>query len=228
MLKIYGVPVSVHTRKVIVAAIEKKLQFQNEPVIPFNPPPGWAELSPTGKIPVLTDGAVTLADSTVILNYLDRAYPSHPLYPTDTKDYLQALWLEEYADGTVFREVIHPLFFQKIIRPNILKQDTNTDEMDNVLLHAMPKIFGYLDGVATDGYLVGSAFGVADIAVMSNLINYHYLGFSIDAKRYPKLAAYFSTQLRQPSIASAVNAAKPFASGMGLDQSFAASLEAAA
>ena len=44
MLKIYGVPISVHTRKVIIAAIEKKLQFENEPVIPFNPPAGWDKL----------------------------------------------------------------------------------------------------------------------------------------------------------------------------------------
>src|SRR5204862_8230972 len=51
MLKIYGIPFSVHTRKVIVAATFKKLSFENEPVIPFTPPPGWNDISPTGKIP---------------------------------------------------------------------------------------------------------------------------------------------------------------------------------
>ena len=63
MLKIYGVPISVHTRKVIVAAIEKKLAFESDPVIPFNPPAGWDKRSPTGKIPVMSDGDFELADS---------------------------------------------------------------------------------------------------------------------------------------------------------------------
>ncbi len=49
MLKIYGVPISVHTRKVIVAAIEKDLAFENDPVIPFDAPAGWAELSPPAR-----------------------------------------------------------------------------------------------------------------------------------------------------------------------------------
>lgn len=52
MLRIYGVPFSVHTRKVIITAIEKKLPYENEAVIPFNPPPGWSD-SPMWGTPVL-------------------------------------------------------------------------------------------------------------------------------------------------------------------------------
>ena len=62
MLKIYGVPISVHTRKVILAAKEKGIAYENEAVIPFTPPPGWDELSPTGKIPVATDGDLHVPD----------------------------------------------------------------------------------------------------------------------------------------------------------------------
>src|SRR5262245_39151688 len=122
MLKIYGVPVSVHTRKVIVAAIEKDLPFENEPVIPFNPPAGWAELSPTGKIPVARDGDLVLRDSSVICAYLERAHPHAPLYPAAAADYARALWYEEYADSTLFPAVVHGLFFQKVIRPGMLNE----------------------------------------------------------------------------------------------------------
>ena len=54
MLRIYGVPISVHTRKVIVAAIAKGLAHEVVPVVPVipdNPPPNWRELSPTGTPP---------------------------------------------------------------------------------------------------------------------------------------------------------------------------------
>ena len=94
MLKIYGVPISVHTRKVIVAAIAKGLPHEVVPVVPVipdNPPPNWRELSPTGLIPALTDGDFTVADSAAICAYLERTHPEKPLYPGEAREYAQAL-----------------------------------------------------------------------------------------------------------------------------------------
>jgi glutathione S-transferase len=227
MLKIYGVPISVHTRKAIVAAIEKKIPYENEPVIPFQPPPGWDELSPTGKIPVCRDGDLVLRDSSVICAYLERTHPAPALYPSDNRDYVQALWFEEYADGTIFQEVVHGLFFQKIIRPNILKQQTDQIAVDAILDGALPKVFGYLDASMGGQFLAGGAFSIADIALISNLINLHYLGYSVDRRRFPNLASYFDEQLKRPSIATALAAERPVATGMGLDGRFIANRLAA-
>ncbi len=94
MLKIYGVPISVHTRKVIVVALAKGLAHEVIPVVPVipdNPPANWRELSPTGKIPALTDGDFTLADSAAICAYLDRIQPAQPVYPSAPRDYAMAL-----------------------------------------------------------------------------------------------------------------------------------------
>jgi glutathione S-transferase len=217
MLKIHGVPISVHTRKVIVAAIEKNLAYEIDPVIPFNPPAGWDELSPTGKIPVAADGDFVMRDSSVICAYLERTHPARPIYPVEARAFAQALWLEEYADGTVFREVVHGLFFHKVIRPNLLKQPTDTKAVSAILEGAVPKVFGYLERVIDGDVLVGGRFGIADIAVLSNLINMHYLGYRIDADRYPKLARYFAGGLLQPSIETALRAERAAAEGMGLD-----------
>ena len=220
MLKIYGVPISVHTRKVIVAAIEKKLPYAVEPVIPFNPPQGWDELSPTGKIPVVDVDALTLRDSSVVCAYLERTNPDRPLYPAEAKAFAQALWLEEYADGTVFRDVVHGLFFNKIIRPNILKQPGDAAAIDAILRDTVPKVFGYLERSIDGTHLVGGRFGIADIAMLSNLINFHYLGYRIDRQRHPKLTAYFAGGLRHPSIETALRAEHAAAEGMGLDLTF--------
>jgi len=217
MLKIFGVPISVHTRKVIVAAIEKKLPFENDPVIPFNPPAGWDRLSPTGKIPVIADGGFELADSSVICAYLEQAHPEPALFPKDAKERARALWLEEYCDGTLFRDVVQGLFSQKVIRPKILKRETDHAAIDAILTQALPKVFGYLESVASDGYLVSGRFGIADIALTSNLVNYHYLGYRIDAVRYPRLDRHFKRLCRYPSIASALRAEQPVAKNMGLD-----------
>ncbi len=216
MLRIYGVPISVHTRKVIVAALEKALPFENEPVIPFNPPPKWAELSPTGKIPVAQDGERVLRDSSAICAYLERVHPQPALYPADAADYAEALWYEEYADGTVFREVIHGLFFQQVIRPNILKEKTDRAAIDTIVQQALPKVFGCLEGSLGE-FAAGGAFGIADIALASNLINFRYLGYDIDRRSYPRLAGYFERQLRRPSVRQALRTEQPVATSMGLD-----------
>ena len=226
MLKIYGVPISVHTRKVIIAAIEKKLTFENDPVIPFNPPAGWDKLSPTGKIPVVTIDDFELADSSVISAYLEQTHPEPALYPRDAKDRARALWLEEYCDSTVFRDVVHGLFFQNVIRPKILQQPTDRAAINAILTQALPKVFGYLESQMSDGFLVGNRFYIADIALACNLVNYHYLGYRIDAARYPKLERGFKRLCQHPSIATALRTEQPVAKNMGLDIGIVDSLAA--
>ena len=52
MLKIYGVPISVHTRKVIVVALAKELAHEVVPVVPVipdNPPAELASAQPDGQ-----------------------------------------------------------------------------------------------------------------------------------------------------------------------------------
>lgn len=222
MLTIHGVPISVHTRKVILAAIEKGIPYRNEPVIPFQPPEGWDRLSPTGKIPVVTlaDDA-TLCDSSVICAYLDKTHPTPPLYPSAAKPYADALWLEEYADGTLFREVVHGLFFQKVIRPKLFNQPTDDAAINAILKGALPKCLGYLEQSVTGDFLVDGRFGIADIALMSNLINLHYVGYAIDGRKWPRLQRYFEALLKLPSIRAALTDEMKVAAGMGLDLGFA-------
>jgi glutathione S-transferase len=227
MLTIHGVPISVHTRKVIVTAIEKNLKYRNEPVIPFTPPAGWNELSPTRKIPVITDGDFLLRDSLAICAYLERTHPSPALYPADARAYAEALWFEEYAGGTLFREVIHGLFVQKIIRPKILKQETDPTVIETILTTALPQVFGYLESSIAGDFIAGRQFTIADLAIVSNLINLHYLGYALD-DRYPKLRGYFAGHIKRPSIRTALLAEKSVADSMGLDGSFLRTIEAVA
>jgi glutathione S-transferase len=222
MITIYGVPVSVHTRKAIVTSIVKGIDYRLDPVIPFDPPANWSALSPTGLIPVLDDDGYVLADSTAICQYLERKHPSPPILPGDAEDCGRALWFDGYAGGTLFRHVVHGLFFQKVIRPGILKEATDASAVDTILSTAQPKIFRYLDSQAGGKFLVGDALSLADIGVVSNLINYQYLGLPIDAGLYPRLAEYVGRVLRLDVFRRALAAERPFVERMGLDPSFLA------
>jgi|CXWL01.1.fsa_nt_gi glutathione S-transferase len=222
MIKIYGTPVSVHTRKVIVAAIAKGLEHEVIPVVPVipgNPPPNWRELSPTGLIPALSDDDFTVSDSTAIAAYLDRLHPEQPLYPKEARAHARALSLEQYA-GTVFSSVVRPLFHEVFVHPKLRNIPTDQSKIDAVLRTAMPETFGYLDGEAGGKFLAGEALSMADIAVVSNLITFQYIGFELDRKRFPRLAALFDRMVRQPALRETLRREEAAVDAMGLRRDF--------
>lgn len=224
MLKIYGVPISVHTRKVIVAAIAKGLPHEIVPVVPVipdNPPPNWHALSPTGLIPAVTDGDFTIADSSAICAYLERSHPAPPLYPESTRDYARTLSLEQYA-GTVFSKVVRPLFHEVFVHPKLRNIPTDQSSIDAVLTNAVPEMFGYLERMAGEEFLAGRTMTVADIAVASNLVTYQYMGFDLYRTRFPRLAALFDRVLRQPAMREALKREQAVVDSMGLRRDFLA------
>ena len=223
MLKIYGVPISVHTRKVIVAARIKGMPFELVPVVPVipgNPPPHWRQLSPTGKIPVLQDGDFTLPDSAAICAYLERQQPQPSLYPSDARAHAHALWLEQYGGGTVFHDVVHPLFHETFVHPKVKNIATDHARVNAVLDTTVPEVFGYLESLSGNDYLAGPSLSVADIAVASNLVTMQYIGFALERARYPKLAALFDRVIRHPAFVDALHAEQPVVQQMALKSEF--------
>jgi glutathione S-transferase len=220
MLTIYGVPISVHTRKVIVAAILKGLPHEIIPVVPVipgNPPANWRELSPTRRIPAITDGDFTVADSTAICMYLDRAHPEPPIYPNSSRELAQALSIELYATEQLFRNVVGTLFHEVFVYPRIQNRPTDQDTVDRVFKEVIPEVFGYLDGLAGEGFLVSKTITAGDLAVVSNLITFRYCGFDLDRKQFGRLATYFDRMVRAPSIREALRNEKSIVESMRLD-----------
>lgn len=219
MLTIYGVPISVHVRKALVTANLKGIEHKVDPVIPFNPPPNWNALSPTGLIPAMQDGDITLAESTAICFYLERMKEAPAILPADTNACSRVLFFDGYA-GNVFRSVIHGLFFQKIITPAILKGTTDQSVIDKILATTQPKVFEYLESQIGGDFLVGDSLTLADIGIVSNLINYQYLGFPIDKAKYPQLAKYTRGIVALEPFQRALSNEKLFAEQMGLERGF--------
>jgi glutathione S-transferase len=219
MFTIYGVPLSIHVRKVIVTALEKRLEHRVEAVFPFDPPPGWRELSPTGKIPVLKHGDLTLADSSVIVAYLEKRFPERPLTPSEPAQYARALWFEEYVDSQIAPDVI-ALFKQKVLGPMVHKIEIDEAVVQRLLHEDLPPKLDYLEAALHGDYLVDGRVSVADITLASDLTVFHYLGCRLDARRYPKLLAHFQRMLNRDSFRAALAAEQPFAEKMGLDRQF--------
>jgi len=213
MPTIHGAGLSPFVRKVRVVMTEKGLPYELNPVTPFAPPPNWKTLSPLGKIPAYQDGDFTVADSSVICAYLERKHPSPPIYPKNDEDWARALFLEEYAD-TKLVEVNAPFFFQRIIRGKLMKQTPDEDAVKKAE-EAQPAVFDWLESKAPDGDgIVGGRFSIADIAVASPFVNLQHAGGGIDAKRWPKLAAYVARVHARPSFKALIEEERKLLAGL--------------
>jgi len=219
MITIYGVPLSVHARKPIVTAIAKNIAYRVEPVVPFDPPPNWTSLSPTGLIPAMRDGDFSIGESSAICAYLERKQPKPSILPEEIRDYSRVMFWDGYA-GWMFRSLVQGLFFQRAINPIIFKGKTDEAVVENLLSRQRPKVFGYLESQMNGKFLVGSSLSLADIGVASNLINYHYLGYRIDRADYPKLAQYTEGILGLDPFRKAFEAEVPVVDQFGLDRKF--------
>ena len=215
MLKIHGVPFSAHTRKVILAALEKGIPHEIVPVIPLTPPPGWTDLSPLGLIPAIQDGDFTLADSSVICQYLDRAYPGPTLYPGDARQYARVLWIEEFVDGGLAPHVLRGLLMQRVFAPKFLGKAPDEALIHTSLTQMIPPRLAWLEKALTGDWFVANAFSMADIAVASILMNFQFAGEVLDAASYPRLAGFLRRALARPSFRQALQAEVPAAKSVG-------------
>ncbi|UTH75594.1 glutathione S-transferase family protein [Chromobacterium sp. IIBBL 290-4] len=80
MIKLHGVPFSPYCIKVKIALLEKGVNFQEVLALPSQED-GLLEKSPMGKIPFVEINGRPLAESTVILEWLEDAYPTASLLP---------------------------------------------------------------------------------------------------------------------------------------------------
>ncbi|MHA7772744.1 glutathione S-transferase family protein [Roseibium sp. M-1] len=218
-MKLYGVPLSVHTRKVQLVLRAKEIDHDLQVVIPIVPdtlPENWGQLSPSGLIPVLEGGDFTLPDSGAIIQYLDSKHPDTPVIPADSQMRGRTLWLEAYL-GAFFRDVMHPLFHQRVVA-QMRGATPDNGIIDHVLSSVAPRFFDYLEGEASGEYLVGDTMTVADISVGSNLVLFHYLGETLSAERYPALSIYFGRLLKTRAFVEQLEAEVPFTGQMGFSQ----------
>lgn len=196
---LYGSPISPFVCKAAVLLEEKKVDFEWLPTRPHDKDPTFRALSPFGKIPAYKDDKIGLSDSSVICFYLEKTFPTPPLYPTDTIQLTMALWWEEYFDEGLIVPMRN-LFFQKWMYPVLLGKPTDEAVVVKAL-EEMPLLFDFVESkLSPDQWMVGDSFTIADISLASAFVNLRLAGYSLDASRHPKLIAYIKRIHARPSF----------------------------
>ncbi|MDB5476818.1 MAG: Glutathione S-transferase [Phenylobacterium sp.] len=100
-LTLYEHPLSPYAQKVKIALREKGLVFAA--TLPQGMGAGGAagafvEANPRAEVPALVDGEVRVFDSTIILEYLEDAYPAEAMRPHAPEERARVRMLEEVMD----------------------------------------------------------------------------------------------------------------------------------
>ena len=199
-VRIIGSYSSPYVRKVLVCLDLKHVGYEIDPIIPFMGDERFSRLSPLRRIPVLIDDAVTLADSSVICQYLEDRYPEPLLYPRDVAQRARARWLEEFADTRMGEVFIWRLFNEVAIKPFVWGEKTDQQVVAKTLADDIPHILDYLESeLPADGFACG-ALSIADIAIGCFFRNAAFARFTVDAARWPVTAAFVTRVLRLESF----------------------------
>lgn len=199
-LTVYGAPLSPFVRKVRLFLAEKALDYQLDIILPFGQPDWYRELSPLGRIPALKDGDFSLADSSVICQYLEERHPQPALLGRDAQERARIRWLEKYADYELAPLCTFAVFRNRALKPS-MGQSCDESAVQTALQEKLPPHFDYLEKtLGSAAYFVGEQLSLADLAIACQLINMAHGGEQLDAQRWPNLAAHQQRILARASV----------------------------
>lgn len=225
MIRIIGNHVSPYARKVFLALDHKSVDYEIDPIVPFFGDDEFTRLNPLRRIPVLIDGDLVIPNSTVICEYLDDRHPEKPLYPADPAQRARARWLEEFADSRLGDVMIWKLFFQRNVKPRVWKQETDEEQVAAVVTRDLPEIMDWLEPQAPIAGFVFDDLSMIDLTFASFFRNAALAGWTSDATRWPRVAAWIDHVWATPLFARSVMLEQIMLTTRGADQR--AALEAA-
>ena len=203
-LTLYAHPFSSYSQKVLIALYENGTGFTFRML---NDAKGFAELEerwPHKKFPVLVDGEATLIESSVIIEYLAQHCPGPAqLIPADAQTALHVRFMDRFFDNYVMTPM------QKVVGDS-LRAPASRDPTGVANAKAQLDIsYKWLDSrMQGRPWAAGESFSLADCAAAPALF-YADWAHGID-RQFANLRAYRARLLARPSIARAVDEARPY------------------
>jgi glutathione S-transferase len=235
MLYLYHGTTSVCAIKVRLTLAEKSLPCQGE-VLALQKGdqyrPEYLKLNPNALVPTLVHDGKVVIESTIIMEYLEEAFPQPALMPRDPYERSQVrLWLRRVDDlhvhtGTItaavaFRRYLmrqlpdaRDAYVARALDPakrarlaRLMADGLAAPEAADATRRHDAFIAQMETALAQSSHLGGSAFSLADIAAIPYVNRCDVLGLTrLWADRRPRVVDWLARMRRRPSFASAVTA----------------------
>jgi glutathione S-transferase len=233
MLTLYHNDMSVCAAKVRVALAEKNVAWEGAHLdlrAGDAQAPAYLKLNPNAVVPTLLVDGIPLIESTLICEYLDDAYPTPALKSaTAIGRHRMRLWTKQLDDG--LHAAVGTLSFCIAFRhqwmartldererwiasiPQPERRERSRANMEHGLhspyfkpaLERWLKLLAEVEGtLATQPWMAGETFTLADIGYAPYLARLTHLGFGPVFERYPRVAQWAQRVAARPSVRSGV------------------------
>ncbi len=192
MLKLYHEPISFNSRRVWIALLEKKLEFELVE-LKLNGDqfqPDFVALNPFHHIPVLVDDGFRVIESLAILDYLEAKYPTPAMLPTEAQK-LAIVRMVEMVTINELAPATNPLFMQ------ILGVECDESKLETARQRLATGL-SFLENLLGNLYYYGGEqISLADIVAGSVVSVLHY--FNVSLYDYPLLRAWHERLKQRPA-----------------------------
>lgn len=204
-LTLYLHPLASFCHKVLIALYENEVPF-DAVTVDLGDPDSAADLLarwPVGKIPLLCDGERSVAETSIIIEYLHRHYPGPvPLLPDDADAKLDVRLWDRFFDLYVGQPM------QKIVTDRI-RPEGGADPIGVAdARRTLDTAYAMIDGRLKQRQWACDAFSMADCAAAPALF-FASIVHPFAAKQ-ENLAGYFERLLARPSIQRVLAEARPY------------------
>ncbi|NIJ09100.1 glutathione S-transferase [Sphingomonas vulcanisoli] len=204
MLRLYAHPFSSYCWKVLIAVWENDIPFEYAHLEQGEHGAELAALSPLGKMPLLVDGTEVVPETTIIIEYLQLNYPGPvKLIPDDRQAALEVRKLDRLADNYLANVLQIPVW-------DAMRPEAERDFVGVAKARAdLVKAYDWWESqIAHQPEWAWAQFSLADCAAAPALFYADWV--QPFAETHPALYAYRQRLLARPSIARAVEEARPY------------------
>jgi len=201
-------PLSSYCWKVLVALYENATPFTPHVVNLGDPKEkaAFAALWPTTKIPLLQDTtrARVVPETSIAIEYLDRHFPGRrSLLPTDAEARLEARLWDRLFDSYVMTPM------QDIVADRLRPEGARDAIRVSTATQTLRMAYDMIETrMAQRQWAAGDAFSIADCAAAPALF-YAIIVVPL-APSHVNVAAYFERLIARPSVARAIDEARPY------------------
>ncbi len=200
-------PLSSCCQKVLIAArvlgatLEERFLNLGDPAVRA----AFAGISPMGRMPLLEDGDRRVAETSIIIEYLQQHHAAKDarLIPEDADAALDVRFWDRFSDFYVMTPM--QALTAERLKPAGQGSEAAADDARQMLLKSYAVLDRQLQG---GGWLAGAEFSMADCAVAPAL--FYALAYVPLPEKATQLQAYFERLMAHPAVAAVVDGARPW------------------
>jgi glutathione S-transferase len=192
--------------------------------------PAYLKLNPNAVVPTLIHDGEPIIESSLILYYIDDAFPEPALMPKQPRRRYQVRMynklIDEYVHNScmilTFATAFRPAFLKKTpqewqaeisktplkrraeYKRSVIEHGLDSEFVAEALAHHRKLLARMADSLKSGPYLAGEGFSNADCAVIPYILRLELLNLGGMWDRYPAVAEWWARLRARPSVKAAI------------------------